>query len=1080
MKNKLKILSVLSIAGACAALGLAAANSTPTYAMPIQNQHLLMANADVNTGSQYIRQLPESWVTEGTAVYGGIKYTITSSRAVYAYPVENPEEVTELILYDQLGRNYVSYRNFDVSNYTSLQNVVVVGNDMSFISEVLSNLKSGVNLYTSGACNFGSAIPTMTFENIYLCNVYSSSLNTIIDSQFTRNLESSNIKHIYYNDFFEQDSSYYINKFIEGAYKNKNGEDITMSKASNIPYPDYVFYPFETFDPSSSVLGGKSFYVSSSSGHVTRMTDLTEKVYEVDSRVKDLALTNIKCGNDLDNSRSYGKLYFRNIDSYNFAMCTADEVIFAPVSMAGYSLNLEYFRNIKCIRVLPSKRVIPFSGTISANSDLKKILIPKSQEADYTVALSQPELQGVIELYDDLDYHVPNNSYTSIDGKDIKLSYATEATIEEAEYIRSHLDSLHINYDGLPIDTIAEEYEFPTKEAYEINNYDIRNCTKIIVPKNIDAKDALSMFKDVLVTNNGRTCDPEGFSIKAVDDSDYTVGYNGKLTVTVKFADNTEKTFELFVRTMNVDGNYGYLMDDNGNISIVGPKTNAKTELSVLLEPLMENYLMETNVEYTESEILDTSAPTFNCGNKYKAAASSGKVRVWLTNDSLVEETPSQGETNPPSTDDDPSNNETPSEQTTDTDGIDTEGYVMRNVTKIYTTESIDGSKLLSGLRDDMLTINGEKGQVSFAVAYNPHTNKEPWRFTIFDTITSSDKYRKTIDVEIIKHSLNMGFVMFEDGTIAVEYNTYEKYTPTQIKNGIVEFLNSKNINSENVSIPSEFNRNGVFYGTYSGGGLILVDSGYNLSYTTKDLPTDQTKDKEGYQGLHTIYYTNDFTVEEALRAVSRNFLLKDGKLVENYSIEFTTKEDSKYVSYVIKDCEKEILKDSVLLQKIESDYSYVFGRMYHYDYGCFVIKKMDKAPEYKVEDIIKDGLTHFRTLMRPFTTKTEVDFTKISKEEVKGVYEIGNGSYYEYEYIVDVVDLDHVVRANECIVDGKAQTGETFVDKVNDFFGDMKTKFEENKAFKIGAIAIGSITGLLLLYGFYVLIKKIFKLLKK
>ena len=77
-------------------------------------------------------------------------------------------------------------------------------------------------------------------------------------------------------------------------------------------------------------------------------------------------------------------------------------------------------------------------------------------------------------------------------------------------------------------------------------------------------------------------------------------------------------------------------------------------------------------------------------------------------------------------------------------------------------------------------------------------------------------------------------------------------------------------------------------------------------------------------------------------------------------------------------------------------------------------------------------------------------------------------------------MDLDHVVRANECIVDGKAQTGETFVDKVNDFFGDMKTKFEENKAFKIGAIAIGSITGLLLLYGFYVLIKKIFKLLKK
>lgn len=1082
MKNKLKIFTVLSAFGCAAALGLAAANSTPAYASPMPTQHLLMANGELNTESQYIRKVPDSWVEQKTVEYGGLKYTVTSNRGLYAYEVDNPAEVRELILYYHFGRNSVGYGTIDWSKYTGLQNVIVVANDMSFCNDYLAALPSGVNLYISGGLNFGTALETMPFENIYLCNIYSQGINTISDRSFTNNLASSNLKHIYYNDYYESHNSYYINEFTTKAYTNKNGETITIGKATNIPYPKEVFYPFEKYDETSSVLGGKSRFYASSSGQVTSMNSFSESIEEIDDRVVDLALNSIACGNDLDKNHTYRKLYFRNLGSYNFSVCTADEVIFAPASATYGSttpLTLEYFNKIKTIRILPSSRAaISFSGNISQSSSLKKILIPASETEKYATALAQANLQGVIETYDDSAYVVPYSTYKTEDDKIINVaSYTT--TIEDAEYMRSCLDAIHIDYTDKAVDVLASKYELPNKETYDKDVYSIRSCSTIVVPKNINAKDVLNMAKDILVTNNGRTCDPEGFTIKSIDESEYTVGYNGKLTFTVQYPNGEEETFTSIVRVMNIDGNYGYIIDSTNGIIIVGPRTSENKQLSLLLEPLMENYLMETNVEYDTSEILDTSSPTFNCANSYKASASQGKVRVWLTNDTLVEETPTQGGNETPSQSEEPTNNET-STQITDTDDVDTEGYVMRNVTKIYTTESIDGSKLLSGLRDDMLTINGEKGQVSFAVAYNPHTNKEPWRFTIFDTITTNDKYRKTIDVEIINHSLNMGFVMFEDGTIAVEYNTYEQYTPTQIKNGIIEFLNSKNINSENVSIPSEFNRNGVFYGTYSGGGLILVDSGYNLSYTTKNLPTDQTKDMQGYHGLHTIYYTNDFTVEEALRAVSRNFILKDGEKVDNYSIEFTTKENSRYVDYTIKNGETTLLEDSVLLQKIESDYSYVFGRMYKFDYGCLVMKKTDNAPEYKLNDVLKDALSHFRGLLSPFDNETTIDFTKVESKEVKGVYQVGNGAYYSYEFDCDVVDLDHVVRTNECIVDGKAQTGETFVDKVNDFFGDMKTKFEENKAFKIGAIAIGSITGLLLLYGFYVLIKKIFKLLKK
>ena len=51
--------------------------------------------------------------------------------------------------------------------------------------------------------------------------------------------------------------------------------------------------------------------------------------------------------------------------------------------------------------------------------------------------------------------------------------------------------------------------------------------------------------------------------------------------------------------------------------------------------------------------------------------------------------------------------------------------------------------------------------------------------------------------------------------------------------------------------------------------------------------------------------------------------------------------------------------------------------------------------------------------------------------------------------------------------------------DGMNDWFNDFKTKFEENKAVKTASIIIGTITGVLLIYGVYLLIRKFIKWLK-
>ena len=83
------------------------------------------------------------------------------------------------------------------------------------------------------------------------------------------------------------------------------------------------------------------------------------------------------------------------------------------------------------------------------------------------------------------------------------------------------------------------------------------------------------------------------------------------------------------------------------------------------------------------------------------------------------------------------------------------------------------------------------------------------------------------------------------------------------------------------------------------------------------------------------------------------------------------------------------------------------------------------------------------------------------------------------YPYI-EICNLESTIRTNDVVVNGNGPVGETVSDKLNDFFDDFKVKFEENKAFKAATIALGSITGILLLWGMYSIFRKLFKWLRR
>ena len=83
----------------------------------------------------------------------------------------------------------------------------------------------------------------------------------------------------------------------------------------------------------------------------------------------------------------------------------------------------------------------------------------------------------------------------------------------------------------------------------------------------------------------------------------------------------------------------------------------------------------------------------------------------------------------------------------------------------------------------------------------------------------------------------------------------------------------------------------------------------------------------------------------------------------------------------------------------------------------------------------------------------------------------------------VYVVDLEDEIKDSTAEITKDKLTFDELVDNVkdgmNDWFNDFKNKFEENKAVKTASIIIGTITGVLLIYGVYLLIRKFIKWLK-
>ena len=328
---------------------------------------------------------------------------------------------------------------------------------------------------------------------------------------------------------------------------------------------------------------------------------------------------------------------------------------------------------------------------------------------------------------------------------------------------------------------------------------------------------------------------------------------------------------------------------------------------------------------------------------------------------------------------------------------------------------------------------------------------------------------------------------MGADGNIYCGFNVDDYNNFDEITRILTNFIKTKmNIANPNVRMP-EVSRllTDVYEGSFNGGAIYALSSGVNLRYSSPTKAVDETDAKEGYTSCDKFVITKDFDIYEAVREIAPYILKKDGELVKDYKIEITVGKSSISLTYKVND--KDIKSHSISYQVIESQYSYIAGFSTDYTTSVLLINKTNE--DFNINDIYKEALKKGYN----YVNNLEVDYELSLKEEGTKTFTDnimrGNGSYYESEMTVYVVDPVKANTKGQEMIVMKDASGEevvyvvptqTITEKVEGWMNSLKEKMEESKPLKASMIAIGSILGIIFIYALYLIIRKFTKWLKR
>lgn len=1077
-KKKKSLLTVLSVAGILATLGLSVGTSlvpqnvseatASKYSMTAKRTNNTVLNANlVKQESKFHRSFTPEEINAGEADLGGLHYKLDEKGNVTMVgAVAHPETVKEVIFFARLGGKSCNYDSVDLSGYTAVEDVVAVYAYIpSKVWPKIHALKTAKNLYIAGGTSFGDELANSSIENLYCCNYGYRSTDSFYHDTLTTKLGASSIKKIYYNDLYETHFKDKVTEFNTASHKNKLSETVVAEKMTTCKYPQEIFFIDEGYAKVKPTYGTKGYFEDVNSGAMVYASNLIWHMTEVDSRLSNLDLTtmNDRLSDNIIRTYNYGKVVVNSMHGNKYTGLKAEELIIKKLTDR---LDLSQLDEVKAIRFVNSQSArLELVGSLPAGSKLQHIYIPSEYKTVFQTIIDNPDLSSKITYFDEINYVIPTYSYKSPDGCEYEVDNE-EYSIDELEAAKEVVKSMGVKFlpemGRMVIDQIINSYEVPIHDyAGVADELSFRKFDTIVLPKTMKLKNVINAFKETMVLNHGYPEDATGISI-SYDEAAIKQGENTSIELTISKTGMKSEIKTVAISFIDTLDKVAYVMDGN-DVYILKNKTAEKEHVDRLLMPLMEKHIGESAFTVTESMALDTTKETYIAANSYKATGRNGKARVLVTNVALTE----NGGTDVVE----------PSKPTPDPTGV----YTVNTINRIYIDPALDGMRVQSQLYDLVSTKDGKPFYQAFNTSCKEVVdNKKDYVFSMFTTFPNGYEARMQVPVSIIKTDIKISFVVFDNGNIAVLYNHFENYKDEQIHAALRAFMTAQNLNVESLVLPTFNQETQKTVGSYDKGEIHQIRSGVNLSFTSPTNPTDQTEAMKGYAALEDIYYTDNFTVDQVLRAFGKRVLLKDGKRVTNFNVEYTSVANNPNLySYKFTDDSGTILLEGrVKLEKVKSEYQYMFGRALDFDSGVLLMNVVKDAPNYTANAVLAEALSNFRNLLQPFNNPKDVDFTKTGNNVFMGTYQYGNGAYYKYSYDFEIIDINKEVDDNQVIIDG--QGPKTASDKVKDWFASLGDKIKNNKAYQATTIVLGTITGALLIWGLVVIFRKLHRWLKR
>ncbi len=1115
MKRKLKWLAPLTAGVLAVTLGLTAFTSltTKTYAyqaLSSEVSNLSATQTDDVYGNSII--LGTDHYTDLDMPYGFLDSEIVTSEGVYfngflykrtgdiisAYAA-NPSEITVLVLEKKIDSIPVDYNNVDFATYTACTDVVVRTNSSNAYDQEISLLPACKNLYYSGLGRMTVNFTSQTIENIYFLSYYYGPAQ-LGENYLGKCLPNLAVKNVYYTSYNKDFLSMPITLFNSAKYKNNAGEIVYAKEATSFKFDTRICFPFKEFDPEGEKFLGNGYYATSYQTDTIKFdldmyfkhTSYDERVYDYNSPVR--SGTSLYVGGNNDVPTNFNTLVALKVTDCNFNQLSGKELVISKVR----TFNPTYCHGFDTVRYVydPNDTFDVTISSYATTANINKIMIPNEYKSHF-VALESHELtKDKLEYYDQASYTPPKSSFRYNDkiytvscnkypiddliaGMTAKNITSNEEDIDVA-LLNAGYTLRESQWTGIEgPDGIINESEF-------VNGY--QGLGTIYYSSNKSIEEVLKIASKYILQNNGiRVDDASSYTVDFMVDGNQlstTIKMNNKIVSSMQSSIHKvdSKEYGEFIYLQNVACTYGELLIDTDSVTThnineiyeyaVGQTTNLTT--------FNKTTVTDFNIKMPSSADLETTYVHSN-GNTYKAVCEALSFDL----DQVLSQ----------------SNNCTITFKkliSPDDDKEDAASqYSVKTITKIYVPKMMSAHGIPSSINPNIIRYIDNVYDTSICLHILTSTNKHDgsnYEITMAGTLPDGVWYTHEIPVEVLQGNYNVGFVVCEDGTMIVVKMAETPMTLDTLKNETQSFLTSKLNSSDSITLAENINLNttqnyvGSKYGTKN---LDIVVSGVAaLHESSATTPVDQTELKKGYTALSSIVFTKNYTPEQAAKAIADKILYYNGTPVpSNYKVKVTVYSNS--FGFEFYNVNNEKLYSIQSTYKVVDDTSVSFiAASSDYHTGIILSDTKDITVGTFMNDIMKDVVS-----LAEYDFNSNVVMSTTGPTNLKGTYHHSNQNYYNYDYTVKVLNVTDEIAASKVEVTISStetpggNTGNSgnntekptkpTDDKDDSVVDTIKDKMENNQAFKYSMMAVGTILGVLLVYGAYLLIRKFVKWLK-